>query len=188
MEENYKAELITIIRNEPWLMEALEQVRELNLPDWFIAAGAIRNTIWDILHSYSERHIKDIDVVYFNLNDLGENKDRVAEQKLFVKNGKLKWEVFNQARADLYNTKRPKPTSSCDSIGYYSETPTCVGVRLEEGGSLTICAEYGLADLMNLIVRPIPKPKQDLELYAERVASKQWQEIWPKLEIHQTNP
>ncbi len=45
MTNQYEAKLIQIIRQQGWLMGALKNVRDLKLPDWYIAAGAIRNTI-----------------------------------------------------------------------------------------------------------------------------------------------
>lgn len=53
------------IREHQPLMADLQQVRELDLPQCYIAAGYIRNYAWDILHGYdrSDRH-SDIDVVF----------------------------------------------------------------------------------------------------------------------------
>jgi uncharacterized protein len=180
----YETLFCSIIRNEKWLMDLLDVVRDLDLPDWFIAAGAIRNTVWDVISNYEDRHIKDIDVVYYDLNNNTRKRDKKIEEKLQSIRPNYSWDVFNQTRAKEINHKRYLPTSSCDSMGYFSETPTCIGVRLEKNNSITVCAEYGLNNLMNMVVQPVPKPKQDLELYARRVASKGWQETWPLLEIN----
>jgi uncharacterized protein len=178
-----KSQLVSIIHKEKWLIDLLHVIRDLNLLDWFITAGTIRNTVWDVLHNYTERHINDIDVAYFDPNNKNSKIDRELQNKLKKLRPNYDWDVFNQTRAKDVNPHRPIPISSCDSIGYYSETPTCIGVRLEKDNSLTICAEYGLSDLMNLIVKPIPPPKQDLALYNKRIAKKQWDKIWPKLKI-----
>ena len=94
---------------------------------------------------------------------------------------------MNQARVHLFeqnkNMKNKQAKSSSDSIAYWSETATCVGVRLEDDESLTICAPHGVDDLMNLVVAPVPKPYQDLELFRRRVAEKKWNVIWPRLKI-----
>jgi len=78
---------------------------------------------------------------------------------------------------------RPPVKSSCESIAYWGETPTCVGVRLNDDDSITICAPHGLDDLMNLVVKPVPKPYQDLSFYKKRVESKNWDKFWSKLKI-----
>ena len=66
MKKDYSSQLKEIIRKEKWLMNLLVSVRELGLPDWYLAAGVIRNTVWDVLHGYKKHTpLNDIDVVYF---------------------------------------------------------------------------------------------------------------------------
>lgn len=182
--ENDK-KLIQIIKQQDWLMSALSNVRDLKLPDWYIAAGAIRNTVWNYLHSYSTTpYQQDIDVVYFDVSDMNGEKEKASEVILKKKSPNFHWEVVNQAKAHLFE-HGPKLAvkSSCESIAYWSETPTCVGIRLEKNERFTICAPHGLNDLLNLIVRPVPKPYQDLILYKERIRNKNWNKFWPQLKI-----
>lgn len=181
---NYEKRLITIVRNQDWLMNILKAVRNLELPDWYIAAGAIRNTVWSKLHNYSDNiKLNDIDVVYFDSKDLTTAKEKETETRLSKLFPELVFEVVNQARAHTFNKGRPQATSSCDAISYWTETPTCVGVRLEKDDSITICAPYGLEDLFELRVKPIPLPKRDIKLYEKRKKIKQWDKTWPKLKI-----
>lgn len=188
MPKDYNFQLIRIIRNEEWLMDALKDVRKLGLPDWYIAAGAIRNTVWNKLHGFpGNSNLPDVDIVYFDSLDMKGKREEESERILTEINSSLKWEVVNQARSHLFShgqkmLKYPMK-SSCESISYWSETPTCIGVRLEQDDSLTICAPHGLGDLMNLIVRPISKPYQNMSLYRERIEEKRWAQIWPKLKI-----
>lgn len=180
----YETKLISIVRNQTWLMDVLRAVRDLELHDWYIAAGAIRNTVWNELHNYSENiKLNDIDVIYFDPKDLETKREKENESKLSDLFPELVFEVINQARAHTFNEGRPKATSSIDSVSYWTETPTCVGVRLEKDDSISICAPYGLEDLFELRVNPVPVPKRDLKLYEERKKSKQWAKTWPKLKI-----
>ena len=173
-----------IIQSQEWLMSALRDVRSLNLPDSYIAAGALRNTVWNVLHGFKgDTNQNDIDIVYFDRLDIKEKRAREAEGILRSKNPSLNWEVVNQVDGSIYSPERPTAYNSESSIAYWSETPTCIGARLEKDNSITICAPHGLDDLFNLIVRPIPKPKQDLELYAMRIKEKKWKKTWPKLKI-----
>ncbi len=188
MSENFENKLIEIIQNEGWLMEGLRNVRSLNLPDWYVAAGAIRNTVWNKLHGISgNSNMADIDVVYFDDSDMEGEIEKESEKRLMAMNPSLNWEVVNQSRSHLFYHGRgvfqPKMKSSCESISYWSETPTCIGARLEQDDSITICSPHGLDDLMNLIVRPIPKPYQNMPLYDERIKEKKWDKTWPKLKI-----
>lgn len=189
MNNHHETTLIQIVRKQDWLMEALKAVRDLSLPDWYIAAGAIRNSVWNYLHGRpTTSHQQDIDVIYFDSSDIHGGREKSSEKILGQKLPTLKWEVVNQARGHLFRhgqMMRPPVNSSCESIAYWIETPTCVGVRLEDDEGFTICAPHGLDDLMRLVVRPVPMPYQNLSLYQERVTKKNWSELWPKLIIEQ---
>ena len=54
-------------------MKILDYVSELKLPNFYIAAGSIFQTIWNY---YDNRDlnfgIKDIDVIYYDASDLSE--------------------------------------------------------------------------------------------------------------------
>lgn len=184
MTERLKQQLIEIVRREAWLMGSLRAARSLQFPDWYIAAGAIRNTVWNILHGFPGiSHLKDVDVVYFDSHDLEGIKEKTSKTLLQNMQPSVKWDVVNQARAPSFNSQCKNIHSSCASIAYWSETCTCVGVRLEEDDSITVCAPHGLHDLFHLLVKPVPAPYQDLNLYAKRIQGKRWRQIWPKLKI-----
>lgn len=184
----YEEDLIQIVREQNWLMELLKATRELDLPDCYIAAGAIRNTVWNHLHGFpTQTNQHDVDVAYFDSSDiLGENAESY-QQALISRVPNVCWEVVNQAGAHLMgcNTEfaRRAAKSSGEAMAYWSETPTGVGVRLERDDSFTVAAPHGLDDLMNLVVRPVPKPYQSRQLYERRVREKRWQIIWPRLII-----
>jgi hypothetical protein len=56
-----------IIRGTPWLLRVLEAIRLLGLPDCYLAAGAVRNTVWDSLHGLATPgSLGDLDVIYFD--------------------------------------------------------------------------------------------------------------------------
>lgn len=185
MIDEYEAEIIKIVEQQDWLMNLLKIVRDLKLPDWYIAAGAIRNTIWNYLHGFpTNLNQNDVDVIYFNPKDITPEADLNIWNELCKIDPNTDWNVFNQARAHIKNNKKDQQVySTKEGISYYSEISNCVGVRLENNDDLKICAPHGLGDLMNLIVQPIPKPYQDLALYKERINKKRWDKIWPKLKI-----
>jgi hypothetical protein len=42
--------------------------REVNAPEWWIGAGAIRTAVWDRLHGYAQpTPLADLDLIYFDL-------------------------------------------------------------------------------------------------------------------------
>ena len=183
--ENHE-KLISIIRNDVQLMNLLRVVRKLNLPDWFIAGGAIRNTVWDYLHNFKEKTpFNDVDVTYFDKSDIRTEKDTELENFMSKKRPDIKWNFFNQARKHLKDTWIGGPVkNTSEGISYWCETPTCTGARLEKDDSIIITAPHGLRDLFNLTVRPIAKPFRRMELYHERIKNKEWQQKWPLLKIY----
>ena len=188
MRDNCEKKLVRIIKEQTWLTEVFRNVRNLQLPDCYIAGGMVRNTIWNYLHGYpTHLNQKDIDVIYFDERDINGEREKISEKFLRTKLPNLTWEVVNQARAHLFKPGhsliRPKVNCSCESISYWSETPTCVGMRLKDDCNFVICAPYGLKDLFNLVVKPIPEPFRDIELYRKRIRDKRWNETWSKLKI-----
>lgn len=184
MDEKIKQRFLAIIEKDDELIRLLRIVRKLNLPDSYIAAGAIRNLVWDCLHGYKERTpLNDVDVIYFDSEDLSSGKDLEIWKGLCKIEPNVNWNVFNQARAHIKNGTRKKADSTEGGVVYWSETSTCVGVRLNKDDSFSICAPHGIDDLMDLIVRPIPEPYQDLKLYNKRISEKEWGKVWPKLKI-----
>jgi hypothetical protein len=63
MDEDKISELI---RADNWMMRVLAAAEELDLPDWWIGAGFLRNKIWDELEGIPSRPTRDVDLVYFD--------------------------------------------------------------------------------------------------------------------------
>lgn len=182
-----ETDILALIESDEWMMSILKIASELNLPDWVIGAGFIRNKVWDYLHGYQKEKVdtNDIDLVYFDSNGNDENADENLSKELKTKTG-LNWEVVNQAYAHKWYTIKPPPyTSSEDAVSKWPETATCVGVKIENG-KLKLLAPYGIEDLVNLVVRPSPVfiDKENVEnVVIERVEKKKWLEKWPKLKV-----
>ncbi|MGG4091106.1 nucleotidyltransferase family protein [Paenibacillus lautus] len=164
------------------LMTDLDIVRDLGLPQCYIAAGYIRNYVWDLLHGLegTDRHT-DIDVVYFDPEDVSEARDIRLEELLRTTTGNPKWSVKNQARMHVKNGDEPYH-STHDALAHWTETATAVGARLNAEGELELCCPYGLEDLFALRVRRCPNFHKR-RYYLERVGKKQWKDQWPQLTI-----
>jgi len=171
-------ELKGLLQNDERTMQILRLVRELNLPDWFVAAGAIRNTIWDIKEDFKEHTLlNDVDVVYFDPSDAKGEKETEYEKLLTEKEPGLKWSITNQVRMAEYHSDPPYK-NTCDAISHWVEGGcTCIGARLEKDDSITVCAPFGVDDVMDEIARINPRyPKPDD--YARRKL-KAWDKTWP---------
>jgi hypothetical protein len=188
MIQSLEPKFLEIIKSDEELLRLLDIVNTLNLPDSFIAAGAVRNLVWDTLHDKSSRTpLKDVDVVFFDSANVDPKRDLDLRNKLRGIDASVNWDVVNQARSHIMTPSRKSASSTASGIAYWSETPTCVGVRRNNSGTFTICAPHGLHDLMNLVVRPVPKPWKDVALYNSRISEKNWKSIWPKLSIVSTS-
>lgn len=178
------SEVAKVISDSLWHMEALRAVRKLNLPDWMIGAGFVRNAIWDQLHGFvSFTPLADIDVIYFDALHTSPSQDAEIEKYLQQALPGLPWSVRNQARMHIRNNDIAY-TSSEDAIGHWLETPTCIAVRLKSDDTLKVFAPHGLEDLMNLNVRPTSSGTKKSDIYGQRIRTKDWKSIWPKLQIH----
>ena len=58
-------DILKIIENDKWMMDILHVAQKLNLPDWMIGAGFVRNKVWDYLHGYKNEKVltRDIDFI-----------------------------------------------------------------------------------------------------------------------------
>lgn len=175
-------DIINLIKKDEWMMNILKKAQSLNLPDWMIGAGFVRNKVWDYLHGFENKQVltNDIDLIYFNPSNSSEEIDEWYSRRLKGLTG-VNWEVVNQARTHLWH-KRPPYKNTEEALSEWVETPTCVAVRLEREDTLTFFAPHGIVDLVNLIVRPSPN-NSDIKAYKERQKKKSWRQKWPKLKI-----
>ncbi len=176
-----------IIRKSPLLAPILEHWNQIALPDAWLVAGAIAQTVWNHAFGLSPTHgISDIDVVYFDRDDLSEE----AEAGHAARIGHLffdlpvRVDVKNEARVHLwYEEKFGNPIepygSAEEAIATFPTTATAIGVRPSREG-LEVSAPFGLADLMSLVVRA-NKAQITREIY-ERKAER-WRAGWPGLKI-----
>ncbi len=161
-------------------MEQLRAVRTLGLADWCIAAGFVRNRVWDHLHGISPpRAAADIDVLYYDTTDLSKETEQGFEARLTALID-APWQVRNQARMHVWKGL-PQHKSTADSMIYWLETVTAVGVRLEADDTLTVVAPLGTDDLLGLRCRPTAFGRTKRDEYDARVTSKRWAELWPKV-------
>ncbi|MFK5979403.1 MAG: nucleotidyltransferase family protein [Rhizobiaceae bacterium] len=180
--------LETIIRKTPLLMEVLQGMREIDLPDWWIVSGAIYNTVWNHLTNRpSETGIKDIDVIYFDDSDLSyEAEDRqISLVDEMFKDATIPIELRNQARVHLWYFKkfgRPYAplTSALESLQKYASKTHAVAIRLEAGDQMTIHAPFGLDYIFSFQMAPNHGAENQATHEEKGARAKS---VWPELEI-----
>ncbi len=172
-----------LLRNDSFRMRCLRAARDARLTDWYLAAGFLRNAIWDFMHEASQpTPLNDIDLVYFESDDVSTEREAAMERRLSEAVPGVEWQVRNQARMHMRSGHAPY-VDTADAIGHWVETPTCVGVRLEDDDALRLVAPYGLEENWELRVRPNPVVAYPRDLYRRRVESKRWMQLWPRLRI-----
>ncbi|KKT42235.1 hypothetical protein A2W54_02675 [Candidatus Giovannonibacteria bacterium RIFCSPHIGHO2_02_43_13] len=174
-------DILNLIIEDKWMMNILHIAEKLDLPDWVVGAGFVRNKVWDYLHGYNKLGVDtaDIDLVYYDPSGNGQDADEKLSEKLKGETG-VKWEVVNEAYAHKWNNLPPYKSTE-DALSQWPETATAIGVKLENG-ELKLIAPHGISDLVNLIIRPSPK-FADTSKVKERVRQKKWLEKWPKLKV-----
>ncbi|MCM0673575.1 nucleotidyltransferase family protein [Micromonospora phytophila] len=179
-------EVAGIVLDDPLRRRIVTTVEQLGLPDCWIAAGFVRNAVWDHLHGYdTAAPVNDIDVVYFDTTDSaggggGRAAERTAEIRLAEWFPGLPFSVKNQARMHLRNGHDPY-RSTADAVSWWPETCTAVGIA--NVNKPRILAPYGLSDLLRLVVRPTSGDPETTHLVRRRTLEKQWLQRWPKLTV-----
>ncbi|TEU29439.1 nucleotidyltransferase family protein [Alkanindiges illinoisensis] len=162
------------------LQIAADFCRKNHLNDWCLAAGFVRNLVWDHLHNYTDATaLNDIDLIYFNSANTLEDIDLKFEQEL-KQLMDINWSVKNQARMHTRNHDLPYKNIA-EAMSYWPEVETAVGVYLSEN-EIRVVAPFGLKSLFEGTISLNPKrPKP--EIFYQRIQQKRWLEKWPELQI-----
>lgn len=178
----YLGQTEALLRNDSLRMRCLLTAQALNLPDWYLGAGFVRNAIWDHLHHKTEMTpLNDVDLVFFDPTDVSPQREQALQEQLIASMPEINWEVRNQARMHEKHGHAPY-RSTAHGIAQWVEVPTCVGVRLEHDGRLTFCAPYGLRQNWSLTIAINPCNRQP-EIVQRRILEKKWLKLWPHLHL-----
>jgi uncharacterized protein len=159
----------------------LERWSLLNLPDAWLVAGCLFQTVWNL---QSERPpgegIKDYDIFFFDANNLSAEAEQDAQQHVqaVLSDIGVEVEVCNQARVHqwypaFFGKPYPRLHSSCDGIDRFLVLSTCVGIQPQ-----AVYAPNGFDVLYrgHLEMNPLTPYT---ELYERKVAS--YRARWPWL-------
>ena len=177
-------EILERLSQDQDIRAILEMIRSLELKDSWLAAGSIRNFIWNILSGKSGFDAEtDVDVIFFDPT-VSYEKTLQLEMELRKAFPAYSWELKNQVYMHIHSPNTQPYTSSKDAMSKYPECCTAIGLRLLENDKLELFAPYGLADIRACQVRPTPHFLADAErkkLYMQRIRKKNWQTKWPQL-------
>lgn len=177
------ARIIEWIKADSARWELLDHVRELALPDCWVAAGFVRNMVWSMFHGRRAGISGDVDVIWFDLGDATEARDRALEARLRQSAPGVDWSVKNQARMNWRNGDAPYASAE-DAMRFWPETATAIGVRRTDDGGCELVAPFGLDDLMALTLRPAGAfADRKRAIFEARIREKQWLRNFPMLRV-----
>jgi hypothetical protein len=180
---------IAKVLENPYNRKVLERLPQLKLPDSWLVAGSLFQTVWNLRAGLPPAAlIKDYDIFYFDPTDLSEAGELEIERKtraLFA-DLPIVIEVKNQARVhmwyeDWFGHSYSALKSSRDAIDRFLVTCTCVGLAPGEAGAPPeLYAPNGVQELESGVLRPNPKCDHP-DLFQAKAAS--YRERWPWLRL-----
>ncbi|MCF7486749.1 nucleotidyltransferase family protein [Vibrio sp. A2-1] len=153
-----KQKLKNLIQQVPELIETANVCREVGLPNFYIAGGAITQIIWnDIENKPLLDQVKDFDVVYFNSTSAiteDEFKNRIRSGLSHC----VDVDVKNQATIHEHYAKK----FGCFIQPYYRVeqgieswlSAFAIGFTLDDSGDIKLFAPYGVEDAFDMLIKP----------------------------------
>ncbi len=169
--------LKSLIINDPMRMKLLTAVRQLHLPECYIAAGFVRNLVWDDLHGI-QTPLNDIDVIYYDQQQSIDLEFIANQLKECIPTEN--WQVKNQAVMHKRNNDY-RYLSCLHAMSFWPEKETAVAVRLNQNNQLEIINAFPDNDMFEGKITY--NPKRAFEIFEQRIKRKNWLKIWPSLKI-----
>ncbi|KKW72705.1 hypothetical protein VN96_1158 [Lactococcus cremoris] len=181
---NREKELLDILTKNSDLMMILDEISELKLSNWYVAAGSVFQSVWNYLDKNDlMTNVHDIDLVYFD--DQISFIDSVSNDKQLEKSLSEKFpyrfDVHNEVYMHLWQNSKKIPYENTENaIERWIATVHAIGIS-GNSDQFTIFAPYGLDDIFTKTIRPIYHKDNNQELYENKVAK--WQERFSDLNI-----
>jgi hypothetical protein len=164
-----------------------DELYRLALPDAWLVAGCLVQTVWNVLTDRPLDHgISDYDIFYFDSDMSWDAEDRVIRD-LTARLGHLgvAIEVRNQARIHLWYPDKhgvPYPPLSCstDGIDRFLSENVQIGIRRSAGG-YDVYAPNGFGDIAGMIVRPNRTANFSVANYTKK--AERWKSLWPEITV-----
>ena len=198
-----ESRFLDAVLQNPRVRDVLTRADALDLPDWYLAAGCLFQTVWNVLDGRDPEHgINDYDLIYHDDCDLSWDAEDVVIRRCAEAFGDLgvDVEVRNQARVHLWHEDHfgvpyARLRSSTDAVDRYAAHACRVAVRTSSAaprhgsdqasdhgydGGYDVYAPSGFDDLFAFVVRPNPvvAPREVYETKSAR-----WARLWPRLTV-----
>ncbi len=177
-------QLKALVLQDPWLMQVLQAAASVQQRPWCVAAGAVRNLVWDTLHGHAERTLPgDVDFLFHDTVHLSAEYEQALQARLARALPTVQWDAVNQATIHVHNREAAPYESMAHAMRRWPEPVTAVGVCLHDDGSLEVLAPHGLEDLFDMVSRPVPQAPGTRQIYIDRMLEKNWPARWPKVRV-----
>jgi hypothetical protein len=178
---------LALALKNPVNVTIIDELARLALPDAWLVAGCLAQTVWNVLTNRAVDHgISDYDAFYFDPDTSWKAEDAVI-RKLQAGLGHLgvKVEIRNQARVHLWYPDKhgvpyPPLMRATDGIDRFLTQNTQVGVRRADDG-YEVYAPHGFDDIAGLIARPNRNPNFSVASYAAK--AERWKTLWPEITV-----
>jgi hypothetical protein len=182
-----RARFLDLVLRNPINELILRRLPGLDLPDSWLVAGCLFQTVWNCLSGKRpDEDILDYDVFYFDSSDSSwAAEDAVIRRcEAAFTDVDANVQVRNQARvhlwyADKFGVACPPLESSRDGIDHFLNESSCFGIRLH-AGSFDVYAPFGYGDVFAMIVRP-NRRRELPHVYHQKAA--RWAMAWPRLTV-----
>lgn len=192
MRSDLREQFLDIVLGSQIIRVLTDRLAELELPDCYLAAGSLCQTVWNHVSGFPPDHgITDYDVLYCDLDDLSwEGEDRIIRRCVsdFADLG-VDVQVRNQARVHLwypekFGLPRQPLRSTREGIDNFLHCCSALGLRKTPGG-YDVYAPFGFNDVFGMVVRPnylFNLPGR----YKEK--ADRWRETWPGVTVVPWSP
>ncbi|AIY02781.1 hypothetical protein ART_3182 [Arthrobacter sp. PAMC 25486] len=175
------------IQKNPINRQILQLAPLLGVSDWWLTAGALFQTVWNVLDGRDpQAGIRDYDLFYFDDDTSyeAENAVIVRARELF-KDLDADVEVRNEARVHLwyeehFGVPAAPFTDTADAVDHFAAKTCCFAVTSDGLGNLTSYAPHGYEELFarRVVPNPVLAPREVYEMKTKR-----WSAEWPSLSV-----
>ncbi|MEZ9568843.1 nucleotidyltransferase family protein [Vibrio splendidus] len=177
-----KQKLKNLIQQVPELIETAKVCREVGLPNFYIAGGAITQIIWnDIENKPLLDQVKDFDVVYFNSTSAiteDEFKNRIRSRLSHC----VDVDVKNQATIHEHYAKKfgcfIQPYDRVEQGIESWLSAFAIGFTLNDSGGIKLFAPYGVEDAFDMLIKPNKRAMTEVNYNKMTTGYKaRWQQV-----------
>jgi uncharacterized protein len=180
-------DVLACVLANPVNVAVLDGLAALDIPDAWLASGAIFQSVWNGVTGRGPEHgVLDYDVIYFDPDTSWEAEDAVIKRcdEAFA-HIRADIQVRNQARVPLWYPQKyggayPPLKDAAESLERYLAPCCSVAVR-KTGYRIALAAPFGLADTLGLRVRKNRLTTGPREQYEKKAG--RWKTLWPEIKV-----